>query len=169
MKQKRLNDKEFFDLIGKAKKLLKNDFYRINNLLKCHCPISIRYKTIYTDYPDIISLEFVHRKYTEDCDDMEGYFRANLYHLLNQSENIFTKSKINIEESECEFKLFIYSKPILIFSERIASQLKYDIADCFIKTLRLLIVYKHLILNIKQQHINCLLNSTNKCNLIRGK
>lgn len=74
----------------------------------------------FSDYPDIFSNNFEHREYTEHCDDMESYFRANLFHLIHQNKNLVWKYQPANAIDQHNAFLFVFYKPLYILAERIS-------------------------------------------------
>ena len=79
-----------------------------------------RFVLQFSDYPDIVTNSFEHRYYTENCDDMESYFRANLFHLIHQSKNLIWKYlPINSINTHNAF-LYVFYKSLSILTERLS-------------------------------------------------
>jgi hypothetical protein len=74
----------------------------------------------FSDYPDIFSNNFEHREYTEHCEDMESYFRANLFHLMNQNKKLIWRYQTVDELNEINAFLYVFYKPLFILAERIS-------------------------------------------------
>jgi hypothetical protein len=95
-----------------------------------------------SDYPDIISKPFIHRDYTEPCDDMEGFFRANLYHLMHQFDDLLSKYKHEVYNNTENAFIFLFTKPLTALCERISSRLKISDIQCFMQSARYLLYYR---------------------------
>jgi len=99
------------------------------------CHISIAY------CPDIVSLDFEKRPYTENCDDMEGYIRCNLFHLLHQSDNILSKHKTFSNGGAMQADIFIYTLPVVVLSDRLCVRLEASVVKTYKALLKLQLIY----------------------------
>ncbi len=100
----------------------------------------------FSDYPDIYSVQFEHRKYTENCDDMESLFRANLYYLMQQNKNLLWKYQMAAEPDQVNAFFYIFFKPLSLLTQRIHVGLdipRPEVYEIFARFFVMFGTYKH--------------------------
>ena len=89
-----------------------------------------------------MNLKFDNPFYIENLDDMESYFRGNLFYLMHYTKELHSKYKYRNEDNEVESKIFLYAKPIVLLSERIAANLNISIRECFCQIIKILLIHQ---------------------------
>lgn len=119
------NEQMKISVVKKFEPAIKHFFedFQINN--------TNRFVIQFSDYPDILSNSFEHRHYTENCDDIESYFRANLFYLINRNKNLIWKYQpINAINTHNAF-LYVFYKPLYILTERLSYSNKLKLIESY--------------------------------------